>query len=413
MTESKKAWNGLVLGGVMAAAFAAGGGDGRGQDWPQYRGPERTGVSEETGLLSDWPQEGPRVVWRAPLGEGYSGVSVVGGKVYTMYGRDGGEFVACLDAGDGHELWTRRLDANHPSQQGGGPRSTPTVRGGMVYALGAAGKLAALRADSGQVVWHHDLRQELNARIPYWGLSGSPLVEGKLLLVQAGGRDGRSLVAFDKAGGQVVWTSQEDRAGYSSPVAATIHGTRQIVFFTGEALVAVAPDDGHLLWRQPWETSYHVNAAMPVLIPPDRVFVSSSYDVGAAVFRIDGEGGQASVHEVWRSRVMKNHFNSSILHQGYLYGFDSATLKCISAASGQEKWAQRGFGKGSLLLADGRLIILGERGQLALAEATPEGFRQKARVQILKGKTWTMPALSRGRLYLRDQAELVALDLAG
>jgi outer membrane protein assembly factor BamB len=177
--------------------------------------------------------------------------------------------------------------------------------------------------------------------------------------------------------------------------------------------MSVAPADGALLWRVPWRTSYDVNAAMPIFIPPDGVFISSSYDTGGALYRIKGGGAGMQAEEIWRSRVLKNHFNSSVLYQGHLYGFDDATLKCVDARTGEEKWAARGFGKGSLLVADGHLVILGERGQLALAPAVPGGYQEKARTQPLEGKTWTMPTLSNGRLYLRNEAELVALDVKG
>jgi outer membrane protein assembly factor BamB len=380
-------------------------------DWPQYRGPGRDGVSPETGLLTTWPGSGPRELWRVPLGEGFSGIAAVDGRLYTMYGRGKDEYVASLEAATGREVWRRRIDDNHRDSQGNGPRSTPTVEGGVVYVLGARGMLAALKAESGEIIWERDLEEEYGAKVPRWGASVSPLVEGDLLLVETGSSGGRSLMAFDKEFGRVVWASQTDKPGYSSPLAVTVNGTRQILFFTATGLVSVSPEDGSLLWRVAWKTSYDVNAAMPVFLAPDRVFISSGYDVGAAVFRITGSGKKTGVEEIWRSRVMKNHFNSSVLYDGYLYGFDDGTLKCIDPQSGEEKWRQRGFAKGSLLAADGHLIVLGERGQLALAEATPAAYREKGRSQPLEGKTWTMPTVSNGRLYLRNEEELVALDI--
>jgi len=380
-------------------------------EWPQYRGPDRTGISEETGILKTWPESGPEVLWRAELGNGYSGIAVSGGRAFTMYGRGDGEFVAAYDPGTGKELWRARTGKNRADDQGGGPRATPTVDGDRVYALGASGDLVAVSAGTGEVAWRVDLKSAVGARVPRWGVSTSPLVEDDLLILDAGGPDGKALVALDKRNGKVRWTAFSDKPGYSAPLAATIHGVRQVISFGGTALVSAALEDGKELWSFPWKTSYDVNAAMPIFVPPDKVFISSAYDTGAALLRVEKSDGGLKVSEVWRSRVMKNHFNSSILYGGHLYGFDNGVLKCIDASTGDEKWKQSGFAKGSLILADGHLVILSERGLLALAEATPAGYKEAARAQILQGKTWTMPSLADGRLYLRTEEEMVALKV--
>lgn len=413
MTYVKVSCCSMLVAVAAAAAFASGDEAGGGSDWPQYRGPDRNGISAETGILTSWAEDGPRVLWRTELGDGYSGIAVADGRAYTMYGRGDDEFVLCLDAGTGERLWRHRTDANRRDGQGGGPRSTPTVDRGIVYALGARGRLVALNAKNGREIWSRDLGDDLGARVPRWGVSTSPLVEDDRLLVKAGGSSGRSLVAFNRRNGEIVWTAGDDEPAYSSPIAVTIHGTRQVVFFTKKGLVAVSPDDGEEYWRVPWKTSWGVNAAMPIFLPPDRIFISTSYDVGATLVRVRKSGDGFRAEEVWRSRVMKNHFNTSVLHEGHIYGFDDATLKCIDAATGEQKWRARGFAKGSLIVADGHLIIFGERGQLAVAAASPEGYEEKARARIFSGKTWTMPTLSHGRLYLRNEEELLALDLRG
>ncbi len=388
-----------------AAAFAAP------DAWPQYRGPGLDGRSSETGLASTWPEGGPKVLWRAALGNGYSGISIAGGRAYTMFGSDGDEVAIALDAATGKEIWRFRVDDDRFDSQGSGPRSTPTVDGDRVYVLGARGKLYALAAGSGAELWGVDLVARFGARVPRWGVATSPVVEGDLLLLDAGGGRGYSLLALDKKSGRPVWHSQTDKAGYSTPLPITVGGVRQVLFFTGTALVSVSPRDGSLHWRYPWQTSYDVNAAMPVFVPPDRVFLSSSYDKGAAMLRMVVRDGRVEADEVWRSRVMKNHFNSSVLVGDHLYGFDDRNLKCIVAATGEERWAQRGYSKGSLIYADGRLIVFGEQGLLGLVEATPAGYREIATAQIFRGRTWTMPSLADGRLYLRSEKELVALDL--
>jgi outer membrane protein assembly factor BamB len=380
-------------------------------DWPQYLGPNQNGRSAETGLLTSWPDSGPDELWRFELGDGYSGMAIADGRLFTQFGAGGDELAVALDAATGKELWRVRTDSNRGDGQGGGPRSTPTVDGDVVYVVGARGKLYALSVATGAEIWKVDLVKELGARVPRWGVSVSPLIEGDLLFFDVGGKPGYSLVALDKKSGAVRWHSETDKPGYSTPLAVTVDGVRQILFFTGSSLVSVAPEDGRVYWRHPWKTSYDVNAAMPVFVPPNRVFISTSYDKGATLLEMKVSGDGVSAREIWRDRVMKNHFNSSVLVGEYLYGFDNGTLKCIEAASGEELWAERGFSKGSLIYADGHLVVLGERGQLASVKATPAGYQEQARFQPLRGRTWTVPSLADGRLFVRNQGTLVALSL--
>ena len=395
---------------VLAAAVAH---PSNAADWPQFRGPHRDGISAETGLATSWPDGGPKVLWRTPLGEGYSGLAVVGGRLFTLFSDDQDELVVALDAASGKELWRFRLDAKYVDGQGSGPRSTPTVDDGVVYALGARGKLAALDASTGKRLWSQDLKSAFGARAPTWGVSTSPLVEGDLLLLDAGGKPGAALVALHKGSGVVAWTSETDKAGYAAPITVTLAGRRQVIFFTGSRLVAVAPEDGSPLWDVGWSTSYDVNAATPIFIAPDKIFVASGYDTGGALFRIVAQGQSLRATEVWRTRGMKNQFSSSIYKDGHLYGFDNAILRCLDASTGEERWKARGFGHGSLTYADGHLIVLGDRGNLALVEATPAEYREKATAQPLTGKCWTVPTLAGGRLYLRNEREVVALEVAG
>ncbi len=390
----------LLAGG---GAFAA--------DWPAYRGPAQDGRSAETGVFGSWPADGPPTLWRAKLGSGYSAASVADGRVFTLFGDGTMEYLAAFSAADGEELWRVRLDVERKDSFGDGPRSTPSVAGGAVYALGAKGKLVAVKAESGESIWSRDLVADFGARVPQWGVSTSPTVFEDLLLLDVGGRDGHGVVALSRADGKLAWKAASGVAGYSTPLVIEAAGTEQALFFTGKSLVAVTPREGRPLWSYEWRTSYDVNAAMPVFVPPDKVFISSGYGSGAALLRIRHDEVRGGVEEVWRSRVMKNHFNSSVLVDGYLYGFDNTILKCIDAANGEEKWASRGFARGSLLYADGDLYVLSQRGLLARVAATPEGYREEARAQILSGKTWTMPTLADGRLFLRSHEEMVALDL--
>lgn len=393
-----------LVGGLFSEGTAAA------ADWPQYRGPNRDGISPETAVLRDWPGGGPRVFWKVPLGEGFSQVAAVKDRLYIVYGQGSEEVAAALAASTGKQLWRVRLDNKYMSDQGNGPRSTPTVDGDLVYVLSASGQLAALKTANGQTVWRHDLKGEYGAAPPQWGISTSPLVEGNLLIVNVGGTNNRSVMAFDKATGKPVWGSQSDGAGYSAPIAVTVRGVRQVIVFTAGAIISLAPKDGHLYWRVPWRTDWEVNAATPIFFPPDKLFVSSGYDTGSALLQIKGTGSQVSAEEIWKSRGMKNTFSSSILHNGTVYGFDNATLKAIDAATGEERWKQRGLGHGSLILAGGNLIVLSEQGTLALLEATPKEFNQLGAIRVLQGKCWTAPTLADGRLYLRNEEHLIALD---
>ena len=379
-------------------------------DWPQWRGPNRDGISRETGLLKTWPAEGPKVLWKVPLGNGYSSMAVSQGRVYTMASVGATEFAFCFDAATGKELWRFKTDSTYQSGQGDGPRSTPTVDGNWVYVLGAKGKLYALSAKDGKKIWFHDLESEYGSEIPGWGTSTSPLVEGDLLLVDIGGKTGHSIGAFNKKSGALVWKTHTDKQGYSSPIAINVNGTRQILFFTGTSLVSVSPT-GTVNWKYPWRTSYYANIATPVFIAPDKVFISTAYDTGAAVLKLTGGKDKLSFQEVWKSKIAQNHFNSSVLHNNHIYGFDQSILHCIEANTGKEKWKQSGFGKGSVLLVDGDLVVLGERGQLALVEATPSAYKEKSRAQAMEGKTWTSPALANGKLYLRTEKEMICMDL--
>ncbi len=390
----------VLLAGADAAA-----------DWPEFRGPRRDGVSRETGLMSRWPDGGPPELWRVPLGEGYSAIAAVDGRLYTLIARDDRELAVALDAATGKQLWQVELGKRWKDMMGNGPRSTPTVADGVVYALGAHGDLVAIDAVSGEQLWRRDLRESLGARPPTWGVATSPLVEGDLLLLDAGGSEDHSIVALDRATGELVWHAETDKAGYAAPLPVTIDGRRQIVLFTATKVVSVTPD-GRVLWKRPWKTAYDVNAATPIFVPPNRLFLSSGYATGGALLQIEHDGEETALREVWSNGRMRNQFSSSVYQEGYLYGFDNATFKCLDATTGEEKWAVReGLGHGSLLLAEGHLYVLGDRGKLMLVEATPEAFRSKGEVEVLDGKCWTMPTLADGRLYLRNEEELVALDV--
>ena len=389
----------ILLPGISASA----------SDWPQWLGPDRNGRSVESGLLKSWPAGGPKEVWRVEGGEGFSGMTISGKRAFTMVARGDSEFAIAMDATTGKELWRFRTDANFQEHQGGnGPRSTPAVVDGRLFALSAQGKFYALDAETGQPIWQHDFVQELGGRMPRWGFCSSPMIEEDLVLAEPGGR-GHAVAAFRQDDGHLVWASQSDKASYSSPTVLETNGVRQAVFFTAEGPLAVAPATGQLLWRYPWQTPHDVNAATPFLVPPDGLFISSGYDRGAALLKLRPGGGGADL--VWEDRTMKNHMATSVLLNGHIYGFDNGTLKCIVAANGKQLWQHRGLGKGTLILADGQLLILSERGELVIADASPTAYLEKGRLQLLGQPCWTAPSLAGGLLYVRDEKQIVCIDL--
>ncbi|MEM8933094.1 MAG: PQQ-binding-like beta-propeller repeat protein, partial [Acidobacteriota bacterium] len=358
----------LVL-GVLATPLLAD--DSRAAaDWPQFRGPDGTGIVDAP--VAPWQGDTPKVAWKRALGLGFSGISAVDGTLYTMFGAEDSEFLVALDASNGAERWRLRLDELRKDQFGDGPRSTPTIDGDRVYAVSALGHFWAVDRKTGKAVWDIPLRKTFGAAVPTWGVSAAPVIHGDLLLFDVGGEKGHGIVAFDKATGAVRWKADTGLPGYSLPITFTAAGREQTVFFTGKKLVSLVPDTGAQLWEYPWKTAYDVNAAAPIFLPPDRLFVSSGYDTGAALLRVVKKGDGLGVEEVWMSRRMKNQFSSSVELDGVIYGFDNKSLKAIQVADGEATWRKSGFGHGSLLLAGDHLVVLGDNGKLALVEATAE-----------------------------------------
>ena len=417
---------GLTL--AVTASFA--------DDWPQWRGPQQDGISRETGLLAPWPEKGPPELWRVPLGNGFSAVSVVGSRAFTLFGSNDGEFAAAFNVADGKPIWKTRLgDLLKNASYGDGPRATPAVDSGRVYvvsgydpvanasakvvavdsgrvyALSGQGALRCLDVGDGHVVWGCDLLAQFGGKPPEYGFSASPVVMGNMLVVVAGARNGKTLVAFDKAGGKVLWTALDDRIGYSTPREVTIDGVSQIIVLTGEAVVSVSPKDGKEYWRQAWKTELDANVASPV-ISGNRLFISTGYSTGYALFELSVKGGKPAANELWANKKMKNYFSTSVLVDGYLYGFDNNKLTCLDFHTGKTKWQTGGFNRGSLIAADGKLIIFSDQGQLALAEISPDSYKEFSKFQFCDERTWTVPTLSGGRFFLRNEKELACLKVA-
>jgi outer membrane protein assembly factor BamB len=383
-------------------------------DWPNWMGPLRNGSSPETGLLTTWPADGPRVLWKVKGGDGYSSVAVAGGKAYTLVQRDGEEQVIALDAAKGTELWKRKIAPAYKNQYGDGPRSTPAIEGGFIYAQSVTGPLVCLKADSGDIVWERNLLKEFKAKNISWGLSASPVLDGDLVLAVPGGK-GASVAAFHKKTGDVVWKSGNDQAGYASPVVATVGGQKQYIFFTGDALLAVTPDMGKELWRIPWVIEYKVNICTPLLMG-DQLFVSTGEHEGCALYQL---AASSAPKVVWESKgkksVMANYWANSVAHEGHLYGLsgefsDKIHLNCVDLKTGKLIWSRKDFGKGAITLADGHLFMTTKAGDLVLVEANPKGYQEKARVKML-GDNRTVPTIADGRMYLRDRQNILCVGV--
>jgi outer membrane protein assembly factor BamB len=375
-------------------------------DWPQYRGPERDGVSRASGILESWPEGGPKEVWRRPLGSGFSGLTVSGGGLYTMMAEGDKEYAVAFDAASGQERWRVAVGDRFVSDFGDGPRSTPAVAGGLAFFLSSNGRLAALATADGSERWALDLKKDFGSILPQHGFSTAPMIEGDLLVIEVGGGRGKAYAALDPEDGSTRWTTLDGSPTYTSPIAVTFAGERQLISLSDREIVSFTPA-GKLAWSHPWQGGI----AMPIFVAPDQLFVSTGR--GSMLARLAKGADGIHVSQVWQSNEMKNHFNSSVVHDGTVYGFDNAILKAVSLATGQRAWAKRGFEKGSLIVADGKLIVLGERGLLVQAPASPKGFEETGRVQALNDKCWTSPTLAGGRLYLRSLSEMVSYDLKG
>ena len=382
-------------------------------DWGQWRGPNRNGIVTEKNWNAQWPAEGLKKLWEANGGVGLSSFTVSEGKVFTMGNREGTDCVICYDAETGKLLWEHQYPCDPKDPNGyPGTRVTPTVDGTRVYTVSRLGQMFCLNKADGKPIWQNDFAKDFAAPVPtpgtkaWWGYAGSPLIEGNLAIVETGA-PGASLVALDKATGKVIWKSGDDKAGYSSPFAYTYKGERCVAMFSADGIVGRSIKDGKELWRSKWKTSWNVNAATPV-IDNGRVFISSGYNTGCAL--VDFSENPAKV--VWQNKNMRNHVCTCVLWNGYLYGFDEKELRCLDWNTGEVKWTQQGFGKGCLFIADGKLVIYSDNGLLALAQPSPESFKEICRAPALGGKdTWAMPVLANGRLYCRTGERVICFDL--
>jgi len=356
-----------------------------------------------------WPEAVPQVLWEAEVGHGFSSFAVAGGRIFTMGNSDDQDSVYCFDAATGEVLWKHTYACpREPLSYEGGPSSTPLVDGGRVYTLSKFGHCYCLSAQTGGVLWERKFERSTAGSDDYrvdWGFAGSPLVVGEKLILPIG----TAGLALDKTTGQTLWDNGPGRSGYSSPVPCTLLGREAFILLSGHEIVGVDSGSGEVLWKIPWKTTWDQNAA-DVIVDGDRLFSSTGHGVGCAQFDLSVNPPGV----IWQSKSMRNYLNSSVLWDGSLYGFteEKRQLMCLDWESGDVRWSQEGLGQGSLILVDGKLVILGERGKLVIAEATPEAYRPLAEAEILSGRCWTAPAFADGRLYARNATgEVVCVQM--
>ena len=445
-----------------------------GSDWASFLGPHGTGVSDETGLLKKWPVDGPAVLWDKRIGNGYSSPSIRGDRLVVHHRLRDVDIVECVKADDGSAIWKYEYDTDYSDPYGynNGPRCSPLLTATRCYTYGAQGRLVCLDLETGKLVWERETAKDWTVPQHFFGAGCTPILEGDLLIVLVGGQPNSGVVAFDAATGKTKWESvgkntwqgvKTDNPGnppfewaddemvvsYSSPIAVTIHGQRHLLCLVRQGLVSLDPETGRVRFKYWFRSRVHesVNAACPVVID-DRVFLSAAYETGMALLKIQADGDGYEV--VWRDkRGMSTHWSTAIHRDGCLYGFsgrheNEAMLQCVDLDTGELVWETNGYegklsdleqdpfsgqiksaktgqivpwpfyGRGSMTYADGRYFILGERGTLALATLSREGWTEISRASFAKLKypMWASPVLSRGRLYLRSEDWLICLDVS-
>lgn len=395
-------------------------------EWPQFLGPERNGISTETELLDTWPADGPPEVWRAKIGAGMSGVAISKGRLYTLVQKAGQQFVIALNASTGKPIWETAISKAYGNSMGDGPRATPTISGERVFAFSGEGTLVALKTQDGEILWSHDVVKEHGSEMPAeYGMACSPLVVGDLVIVTAGARDA-TVVAHDIKTGKPMWTAGRDQpAGYSSPAFLNVGGKPQVVVIYGTATQGLDPQTGQSLWRYSFETDFNCNTATPIA-HAGQVFLSAGENHGCVLLsptppKSNDKTNVWTVSEVWTSlgpkSVMRNEWQTSLVLGNHLFGFDNVGgagpvthLVCLDLMTGERKWQKLRFGKGNFIAADGKLIISTIKGELVLVEVNGNQFKELARVKLL-GITRQAPALANGFVYLRDDQEIVCVDL--
>jgi outer membrane protein assembly factor BamB len=400
------------------------------KDWPQYHGTDSTKTSTESIAKQDLSKA--KQLWKIDTPTGFSSFVVADGRAYTIVRRslEGIDREVCIavDAASGKEVWAATLGLTRYGHDGGnsgagnnqggdGPRSTPAFDSGKIYVLDSDLSLFCLDAKSGKEHWKHDLIKEFNGRNIKWNNAASPLIEGDKVYVAGGGK-GESLLAFDKKSGMLAWKSGDHLMTHATPIAATIHGVRQIIFFTQDGLIAVTPDTGKPLWD--YEFPYKVSTAASPVVSGDIVYCAAGYGVGSGAVKISKKGSGLEAEEIWRlegNKPVTNHWATPLAKDGYLYGmfgfkeYGDGPVKCVEIETGDVVWEKGGFGPGNLVLAGDTLVALSDAGELVLIAADPKAYKEISRTKVIEGKCWSTPVISDGRIYARSTKEGVCIEL--
>jgi outer membrane protein assembly factor BamB len=386
----------------------------RAEDSPQYRGQKWDGIVDGPALARNWEEQPPKCLWRHPCGEGYASFAVVGDLAVTIEQRGDNEVIVCYDLLSGHQHWTYAYPALFNERVGGpGPRATPTIHQGRVYSLGATGDLVKLDLAANYKIWKTNILAENGSGNLDWGMSGSPLVYDGRVIVNPGTQQGSDasadILCVDANKGDIVGRGGKAKASYCSPMLATLAGKQQILVFDAAGLVGFDPDDASELWRVAWTSDFDINAAQPVVLDDTHVIITSQ--AGCALLELSANEGQWTATEKWRNRLMKCSYANPIAHNGYLYGLDEGIMACLDLTTGKRLWKKGRYGHGQILLSGDLLLVLSEKGELALVEATPEEYRELSRIQAIEGKTWNNPVLVGGRALVRNHLEMACYEL--
>jgi outer membrane protein assembly factor BamB len=382
-------------------------------DYPQFLGADRNGTVTGVRLSDDWATRPPRLVWRRPIGAGWSGFAVARGLAVTQEQRGSREMVVAYNLVDGTPKWAHGDEAHYESTIAGeGPRATPTISRGRVFTLGSTGLLNCLDLETGKAIWRRDIGADNDSAQPDWGRSSSPLVVDDLIVVSAGGSPGRSLVAYHRDSGEPAWRAGDDLASYSSPVLATLAGARQIVVLNQSSVAGHDPATGRVLWNHPWPRQAP-SVAAPLILPDNRVLLSAGYGMGSHLLQIARDGDGVSQTLVWESTRLKAKFTNPVVHGGFVYGLDDGVLVCLDPSNGERRWKGGRYGHGQTILVGNRLIVTTEDGDIVLVEARPDVHRELARFTAFSQKAWNPPALAGRFLLVRTDTEAACYELAG
>ena len=381
-------------------------------DYPQFLGPSRNATVRGVHLETDWTTHPPTPIWRRPVGAGWSSFAVAGDAAVTQEQRGEQEVVVRYVFRTGEEKWATGNPARYDNPiSGEGPRATPTIIGDRVYSVGSTGLLNCLDLETGELIWSRDFMKDNGTDVPQWGVAGSPLVVDDIVVVSAGGMDGKSLVAYDRETGEIVWQGGDDNSAYSSPLIATLGGVRQIVILNGASVASHDPVDGRVLWTHKWPHQ-QPNVAQPVPVSSDGLIVSAGYGIGAKRFKIKpGADGGLGASVVWENNRLKAKFANFVVHEGFVYGLDDGIMVCLDAATGERKWKRGRYGHGQVILVEDLILLQTEHGEMMLIDPHPEELRELGRMRLFDGKLWNSPALVGQYLLVRSDREAALFEL--